>query len=103
MTNYVLAYSGGSMPGSEQEQADFMAAWGTWFGTLGAAVVDAGTAFRGSASVASDGAVTEGGSSHLSGYSIIQAEGLSAATTLVKGCPVLSRGGRVEVYEAPPM
>jgi hypothetical protein len=103
MTNFVLAYTGGSMPETEQEQAAVMAAWGAWFETLGDAVVDLGNPFGASASVASDGSVSDGGSSRLGGYSIIKADGLGAATTLVKDCPVLSGGGKVEVYEALPM
>jgi hypothetical protein len=103
MTNYVLAYTGGSMPETEQDRADFMAAWGAWFGALGAAVVDGGTGFTSSVSLASDGSVTEGGASGLGGYSILAADSLSAATALAKDCPMLPRGGAVEIYEAPPM
>lgn len=99
MANYVLAYTGGSTPETEEAQATVMAAWGAWFGELGDAVVDAGNPFGPSASVAHDGSVTDGGSSHLTGYTILKAESLSAATTLTKGCPVLSSGGAVEVYE----
>jgi hypothetical protein len=37
-----------------------------------------------------------------SGYSIVQAGSLDEATALAKGCPVLSSGGEIEVYEAFP-
>jgi hypothetical protein len=46
-----------------------------------------------------DGAVSGGGSSSLSGYSIISADSLDAAIALVKGCPVLSSGATIEVCE----
>jgi hypothetical protein len=36
------------------------------------------------------------------GYSIVQAGSLDEATALAKGCPVLSSGGELEVYEAFP-
>jgi hypothetical protein len=103
MTNYVLAYTGGSMAATEQEQAAAMAAWGAWFASLGDAVVDGGNPFGSSATVSSDGSVNDGGASRLGGYSIIKAGSLAAAGTLVKGCPVLATGGAVEVYEALPM
>jgi hypothetical protein len=99
MSNYVLVYTGGSMPETEQAQAAAMAAWGAWFGALGSAVVDAGNPFGPAASITSDGAVTDGGPSGLTGYSILKADSLGAATTLAKDCPVLSTGGAIEVYE----
>jgi len=45
MANFVLLYSGGSMPESEAERAAVMQAWGAWFGALGSAVVDGGNPF----------------------------------------------------------
>ena len=37
------------------------------------------------------------------GYSILKADSLSAATDLAKGCPILeSPGGKVTVYEITP-
>jgi hypothetical protein len=99
MAKYVLAYSGGSMPETEEAGAAVMAAWGAWLGGLGDAIVDGGNPFGSSASVAPDGSVSDGGSSHINGYSIVTADSLGAATTLVKDCPALSAGGTVDVYE----
>jgi hypothetical protein len=99
MGKYVLIYTGGSTPESEEAGAALMAAWGAWIGGLGDAIVDTGNPFGPSASVASDGSVSQGGTSALTGYSIVTADGLDAATTLVKDCPALSSGGSVEVYE----
>jgi hypothetical protein len=103
MSNYVLAYTGGSMAETEEEQAAAMAAWGAWIGGLGDSLVDAGNPFGASASVASDGATTEGGASGLTGYSIISADSLDAATVATKGCPVFTSGGAIEVYEIFPV
>ena len=100
MANYVLAYSGGSMPETEEAGAVVMAAWTAWLGGLGDAIVDRGALFGASASIASDGAVSDGGSTRLTGYSIVKADSLSAASTLVKDCLALSDGGAVDVYEA---
>ena len=103
MANYVIVYTGGSMAATEKERGAIMAAWGAWFATLGSAIVDGGNPFGASASVAKDGAVTENGVSKLTGYSIIKADSLGAATTLVKDCPALTHGGAIELYEALPM
>ncbi len=99
MGNYLLAYTGGSRPESEEEQQAQMAAWGGWFGSLGESVVDGGAPFAGSASI-NGGGVSEGGASSLTGYSVLKADSLDAATELAQGCPILSNGGAVEVYEA---
>ena len=99
MATYVLAFKGGGMPETEEEQQAVMAAWGAWFGSLGAAVVDGGNPVGPSRSIASDGTVMEGGASGLSGYTILAGDSLDAATEMARGCPVLSSGGSVEVYE----
>jgi len=105
MANYVLLYSGGSMPQSEAEQAAVMQAWTAWFGRLGSALVDAGNPFSGKAkSIASNGTVSEGpGPSVASGYSIIKADSLDAATELARGCPVLQGGAALTVFETFPV
>lgn len=43
MAKYLLAYQGGAMPETQEEQARVMAAWGRWYEGLGAAVVDPGS------------------------------------------------------------
>jgi hypothetical protein len=99
MAKYVLAYSGGSMPETEEAGSAVMAAWTAWLGGLGDAVVERGNPFGPSASIATDGAVSDGGSTGLTGFSIVQADSLGAATTLVKDCPALTGGGTVDIYE----
>jgi hypothetical protein len=99
MTKYLLAYSGGATPETEAEQQAVMAAWTGWFGEIGSAIVDPGNPFGPSKSVGSGGAVGDGGRSGLTGYSLVNADSLDAAAELAKGCPVLTNGGAVEVYE----
>jgi hypothetical protein len=103
MGKYVLAYKGGGMGETEAEQQEAMTQWMNWFGSLGDSVVDGGNPFGPSSSIASNGAVSESGASALTGYSIISAESLSEACDKAKGCPVLSSGGSIEVYEAMPI
>jgi len=103
MANYLLAYKGGGMAATDAEREAAMAAWGAWFGELGQAVVDPGNPVGASATVASDGTAGGGVAAGVSGYSVVSADSLEAATGLVKGCPVLAMGGTVEVYEIVPV
>ena len=99
MGNYLFAYRGGGMASTDEERQAAMAAWGAWFGKLGDAVVDPGNPFAGSTSVGANGS---GGAaaSQLTGYSVVKADSLQAASALAGDCPVLSGGGSVDVYEA---
>jgi len=99
VASYVLVYKGGGMAETEAEQQAVMAAWGNWYAELGQALVDGGNPFGPSTSVAADGTVSHGGAAGLTGYTILQADSLEAATEMAKGCPVLTSGGSVEVYE----
>lgn len=99
MSKFVLVYSGGSTPESEEAQAAVMQAWTSWFSALGEAVVDPGNPFGASSSVSANGEVSGTGASGLTGYSVISAESLSQATEAASSCPVLADGGAVEVYE----
>ena len=93
MGKYVFAYKGGKMAETDEEREAAMQAWGAWFGGLGNAVVDGGNPFSASTAVGGNG------TSGLTGYSILSADSLDAASKLAQGCPVLANGGSVEVYE----
>jgi hypothetical protein len=100
MAKYVLTYrGGGEMPGSQAERDAVMAAWTQWFGGLGSAVTEVGNPFGASSTVAANG-VSEGTTSGVNGYSVLEAADLPAAVELAKGCPILTAGGSVEVHEA---
>jgi hypothetical protein len=103
MAKFVLAYRGGGIPETEAEQEATMQAWMGWFGSLGAAVVDGGNPFGASTSRTADGPGGNGAPSQLTGYSIVEADDLDAASEIAAGCPVLTAGGSVDVYEAIPM
>ncbi len=101
MTNFLLLYSGGSMPATEAEQQAVMKEWEVWFGKIGCALVDAGNPTTPQAkTVSSDGKVSDGPVGTMaSGYSIIKADSLDAAVAMAKGCPVLKGGAKITVYE----
>jgi hypothetical protein len=92
---YVLVYQGGAMAETEEAQQAAMEAWGAWFGSLGAAVVDGGAPFGASAAVGGGATRTA-----LTGYSVLDAETLDAAVRMAGGCPIIADGGTIDVYEA---
>jgi hypothetical protein len=98
MAKYLLLYAGGSMPETNEQRDAVMKAWDGWFHQLGKGLVDGGNPFSGSKNVAADGSITTG-AGDASGYSIIEADSLDAATDLAKGCPVLQGGASVSVFE----
>ena len=78
-----------------------MAAWMSWFATLGAAVIDGGSPTWYARTVGAGGTVTNGGGANpVTGYSLINADNLDAAVDFAKGCPILTGGGTVEVAVA---
>jgi hypothetical protein len=104
MANFLLLYTGGSMP-SPAEREQVMKAWEAWFGTLGSNLVDAGNPFTPQAkSISSNGKVSDGPVGTLaSGYSIIKADSLDAAVAIAKECPVTQGGAQITVYETFPV
>jgi hypothetical protein len=100
MARFVFAYRGGSMPEGEEAQKAVMDAWMSWFGQLGPAVADGGAPFAGSTTVTGSGGGDGPAPSALTGFSIVAADDLGAAAEMAKGCPVLTDGGSVDVYEA---
>jgi hypothetical protein len=99
MANFLLTYHGeGGMPEGAEETEKVMAAWGAWFGQLGAAVVDPGNPTSHTKAISPDGSVMDATSAP-TGYSIIKADGLDQAVEPATGCPVLAAGQVVLVSE----
>jgi hypothetical protein len=101
MAKFVFAYHGGSKPSNPDEVKKVMDAWGAWFGSMGAAVIDGGNAVGKSSTVKQDGSLIDGGGANpISGYSLIEASGLEDAYKKAKGCPILKNGGTIEIAQA---
>lgn len=100
MPKFHFAYHGGSRPATPEEGKAVMAAWMKWFETLGPAVVDGGAPLGEPSMVTAGGVAGTGGANPVSGYSLIEAKDAAAAAKIARGCPILARGGSVEVAEA---
>ncbi|TMV04952.1 hypothetical protein FGK63_17910 [Ruegeria sediminis] len=100
MPDFVFAYHGGKAPESPEEGKQVMAAWQAWFQNLGDAVVIPGAPVGMSKTVSASGVADDGGANPISGYSVVKAADIAAATEMAKGCPmVVSGNGSVEVAE----
>jgi hypothetical protein len=102
MAKYLFVYHGaaGPMPTDPAEIKAIHDAWGGWFGSLGAAVIDGGNPVGKSSTVKADGGLAAGGGANpASGYSLIEAASLDDAHKKAKGCPVLKHGGTIEIAQ----
>ncbi len=99
MKYVMLVY--GPMAENEAERAAGMAEMAAWYRTLGKALVDPGTPFTGGVKTVSQAGVKDGPiGSQATGYNIVEAASLDAATQLAEGCPLLKAGRQIAVYEA---
>ena len=97
---YVLMVHG-PMAENEAERAAGMAEMAEWYRALGPALVDPGSPFTGKVKTVGQHGVKDGAiGSQATGYNIVEAPSLAAATELAKGCPLLKAGRQVVVYEA---
>ena len=95
MSNYVLAFRG--LP-DRQGSPDDDTAWGAWFGSLGGAIIDSGHRVAQVTTIAAEGGGTD--TNVLTGYLVITADDIDAASRLARGCPGLANGVSVEVAQA---
>jgi hypothetical protein len=99
MKQFVLVYLGGNQPSSEAEAQKHFEKYMGWLSSLGDSVVIPTIPLKDTSTVSSDGTVREGGSSAMSGFSIIKADSMEAALSIAQDCPFLEIGGSLEVSE----
>jgi hypothetical protein len=76
-----------------------MAKYREWLSSLGDSAVSPANPFKNTSTVNSDGTVTTGSTTSMSGYTIIEANSMKAALSIAKACPFLDIGGSLEVSE----
>lgn len=99
MSQYLIVYLGGDQPASPEEGKQHMAKYMQWLASLGDAAVSPANPLKNTHTVTPDGAVTTGGTTTMSGYTIIEADSIEAALSVAKACPFLDVGGTLEVSE----
>jgi len=99
MPRYIMVYLGGDQPTSPEEGQRHFARYMDWLSALGDAAESPANPLGPSSTVNPDGSVSAGGSSGMSGYTIVRAESMQAALEMAKSCPFLDINGSLEVSE----
>src|SRR5262245_44501867 len=99
---YMFLYYG-EMADDEATRAHGMQLMAEWYGRLGSALVDGGNPFTAARIVGPDGARDASMSDVPTGYTIVEAADLNAATALAKDCPLILGGRDITVLETLPM
>ena len=99
MTQFVLVYLGGNEPSSREEASQHFSKYTEWLKSLGDSVITPTIPLKDTHTVSPDGTIGEGGSSAMSGFSIIEADSLEDALSIAQACPFLEIGGSLEVSE----
>ena len=99
MTQYVFVYLGGSQPSSPGAANNHLTKYMEWLSSLGDSVVSPTIPLKDTHTVSPDGAIREGGSSAMSGFTIIKADSMETALSIAQSCPFLEIGGSLEVSE----
>ena len=105
MSEFTYLFRGRKATGSPEEMQKHFEQWVAWFKELGAAgrlkdpghpLQSTGKVVSGSQRVVKDGPYAEA-KDVVGGYIIVEADDISQAVELSKGCPILEVGGSVEV------
>ncbi len=99
MPQYVIVYLGGDQPSSPEEGKQHFAKYKEWLSSLGDSAVSPANPLKDTSTVNSDGTVTTGSTTSMSGYTIIETDSMEAALLIAKACPFLDTGGSLEVSE----
>lgn len=99
MTQYLMTYLGGNPPASPEEAQQHFAKYKAWLASLGNAAVSPANPIKNTHTLAADGSIRSGGTTGMSGYTIVEADSMEAALAMGKACPFLEVGGSLEVSE----
>lgn len=99
MPQYMLSYLGGNPPSSPEEGKANMAKYKDWLSSLGDSAVSPANPLKDTSTVKSDGTVSTGSTTSMSGFTIIEADSMEGALSVAKACPFLEVGGSLEVSE----
>jgi hypothetical protein len=99
MSQYIITYLGGNPPASPEEGKQHFAKYSEWLASLGESAVSPMNPFKDTSTVNPDATISEGSSTKMSGYTVIEAESMDAALAIAQACPFLDIGGSLEVSE----
>lgn len=99
MPQYIIVYLGGDQPSSPAEGQQHFARYMEWLSSLGDSAVSPANPLKDTTTVNPDGSISPGGTSTMSGYTIVETDSIEAALSMARACPFLGIGGSLEVSE----
>ena len=99
MSKFIITYLGGDQPDTPEAGKQHFAKYQEWLSSLGEAAVSGMNPFKMTHTVHPDGSSTQGSSTAMSGYTIIEADSMEQALEITKACPFLDIQGTLEVSE----
>jgi hypothetical protein len=101
MPKYLVTYhDGGEPPTGPEANAQMMEAFGAWATSVGSALTDPGAPLSHAKTVSVHGVKDGQDRAKIEGYTLLQANDLDHAVSLVQGHPFLARGGNLQVSQA---
>jgi len=98
MAQFIIVYLGGEQPTNPEEGKKHMEEYREWLKSLGDSVISALNPLKDTHVINANGA-TNGSSTAMSGFTIIEAKSIEVAIELSKSCPFMDIGGTLEVSE----
>ncbi len=99
MPEFMITYLGGDQPDTSEDGKKHFAKYKKWLDSLEDKAVSPANPLKNTRTVHADGKVTNGGSTSMSGYTIIEAKSMDEALSIAKSCPFLDINGWLEVSE----
>ena len=99
MAEFMITYLGGDQPASPEEGKAHFVKYKEWLSNLGSVVVSPANPLKDTSTINADGSVTQGSSTTMSGFTVVEAESIESALEMAKSCPFLDLNGSLEVSE----
>ena len=99
MAKYFISYLGGDHPSDPEEGKRHYAEYQKWLSSLGSSAISPMNPFKNTKTINPDGTVTDGSTTSMSGYTILEVESMEVALELAKSCPFLDINGSLEISE----
>ena len=99
MPQFVIVYLGGNQPSNPEEGKKHFAKYMEWMSSLGDSAISPMNPLKDTSVIRPDGTVTEGTTTAMSGYTVIEADSMESALSVARKCPFLEIDGTLEVSE----
>ncbi|MDX2463844.1 MAG: hypothetical protein QNK31_04980 [Porticoccus sp.] len=84
MSQYIITYLGGNPPSSPEEGKQHFSKYKEWLSSLGDSAVSPANPLKDTSTVNPDGSVTVGGTTSMSGFTIVETDSMETALSMAK-------------------